>query len=191
MTDSDQFSDEELLAAHVAGDPMAFATLVRRHEKRLWAVALRTMRNPDDSADVLQEAMVSAFRRASSFRGDSAVLSWLHRIVVNAGLDRLRRNKVRRADPLPQDLDRFLDRTPMLSLDDRVAQRQLRTDIAAALDQLNPDQRAAIVLVDMQGYKVDEAASILGCAPGTIKSRCARGRARLVTLLDHVRHAYV
>ena len=173
--------DAELLRRHVDGDPDAFATLVGRHRDRLWGVALRVMRNPEDAADALQDAYISAFRRAGSFRGESQVTTWLHRVVVNACLDRLRRMRIRAADPLPENLDRStVLATPP---GDPVEERQLRDDVEAALAQLNPDQRAALVLVDMQGYSVEEAAAILRCAPGTVKSRCARGRARLVPLL--------
>src|SRR5215468_4270361 len=88
-------SDTDLLRRHVAGDPDAFGVLFLRHKDRLWAVALRTAADPEDAADALQEAMVSAFRRAGDFRGDSAVTTWLHRIVVNAAVDRLRRRNTR------------------------------------------------------------------------------------------------
>lgn len=179
---SDPFpSDAELMRRHVDGDPDAFANLVSRHSDRLWAVALRTMRNPEDAADALQDAYLSAFRRADSFRGEAQVTTWLHRVVVNACLDRLRALRVRAADPLPEDLDRLPDLGVIP--DDPVLASQQRSDVLAALGELNPDQRAALVLVDMQGYPVEEAALILGCAPGTVKSRCARGRARLVPLL--------
>jgi RNA polymerase sigma-70 factor (ECF subfamily) len=173
--------DAELLRRHVAGDPDAFATLVGRHRDRLWAVALRTMRNPDDAADALQEAYIAAFRRAGSFRGESQVTTWLHRVVVNACLDRLRAMRSRSAQPLPEDLDR----APRLGVvqADPIEAEQQRVDVTTALAQLNPDQRAALVLVDMQGYSVEEAAAVLRCAPGTVKSRCARGRARLAPLL--------
>ena len=179
-------TDAELLQAHVEGDPHAFATLVARHQDRLWAVALGVMRNPDDAADALQEAYISAFRRAGSFRGDAQVTTWLHRVVVNACLDRLRSLKVRSAETLPADLDR----SPELAAEpaDPVEAEQDRAQIVAALGRLNADQRAALVLVDMQGYSVDEAAAILGCAPGTVKSRCARGRARLAPLLAGLRN---
>ena len=75
---------------HVDGDPDAFAELVARHQDRMWAIALRIMRNNEDAADALQDAYIAAFRRAASFRGDAQVTSWLHRVVVNACLDRLR-----------------------------------------------------------------------------------------------------
>jgi RNA polymerase sigma-70 factor, ECF subfamily len=179
-------TDTELLRAHVAGDPHAFATLVARHQDRLWAVALGVMRNPDDAADALQEAYISAFRRADSFRGEAKVTTWLHRVVVNACLDRLRSLKVRMTESLPDDPDRSAALGVEEPADPVVAQ-QRRDQILDALGQLNPDQRAALVLVDMQGYSTDEAAAILGCAPGTVKSRCARGRARLAPLLAGLR----
>jgi RNA polymerase sigma-70 factor, ECF subfamily len=179
-------SDADLLRAHVDGDPVAFSTLVERHQDRLWAVALRVMGTPDDAADALQDAYVAAFRRAATFRGDSLVTTWLHRVVVNACLDRLRRAKVRAAEPLPDDLDRVR----VLGVEparDALEEQEEHAAVVEALGTLNPDQRAALVLVDMQGYSVEEAASVLGCAPGTVKSRCARGRARLVPLLSHLR----
>ena len=185
--DVTQLSDRQLLNAHVAGDPDAFDQLFQRHRDRLWAVALRTLKDPEEAADALQEAMISAFRRADTFRGDAQVTTWLHRIVVNACLDRIRRNRVRRTEPLPDDADR----TPQLALAadqcDRLEREQLRTGVLEALSRINADQRAAIVLVDMEGYSVEEAASILGCATGTIKSRCSRGRSRLAPLLAHLR----
>ena len=85
--------DRALLRAHVEGDPDAFGELFRRHRDRMWAVALRTTRNRELASDCVQDAFISAFRRAGSYRGDAAVTTWLHRIVVNACLDRLRRDK--------------------------------------------------------------------------------------------------
>lgn len=181
-----ELSDSELLAAHVAGNPLAFSVLVARHKDRMWAIALRTMRNPEDAADALQDAYISAFRRAGSFRGDAQVTTWLHRVVVNACLDRLRRNKVRATEPLPEDPDRAEELAADDPADPVVANEE-RADISSALQQLNADQRAALVLVDMEGYPVEEAARMLGCAVGTVKSRCARGRAKLVPLLKHLR----
>jgi RNA polymerase sigma-70 factor (ECF subfamily) len=173
--DSPHRSDAELLAAHVAGDPEAFAELVRRHRDRLWAVALRTMADREEAADAVQEALLSAYRRAASFRGDSAVTTWLHRIVVNACLDRLRRRGSRPTSPIG-DLD------PPARTDDPAA-AELRIDVQRALAELPEGQRLALVLVDMQGLPVAEAAQILGVPEGTVKSRCARGRAALAPLL--------
>jgi RNA polymerase sigma-70 factor, ECF subfamily len=183
-------SDADLLAAHVAGDPDAFGVLFARHRDRLWAVALRTMGNPHDAADGLQDGLVSAYRRADSFRGDAAVTTWLHRVVVNACLDRLRAAKVRRAEALPDDLEDHGSRGSVLTsagAHDDPEQAAIADDrrraLLAALATLPPEQRAALVLVDMEGYPVAQVAAMLDCAEGTVKSRCARGRDRLATLL--------
>lgn len=182
-------TDAELLQAHVDGDPDAFGILFRRHRDRLWAVALRTMSNPEDAADGLQDGMIAAYRRAGSFRGDAAVTTWLHRVVVNACLDRLRAAKVRRTEAMPDDLDDHGDRravVPDRSTSDpadlAVADERRRL-VLAALDQLPAEQRAALVLVDMEGYPVADVAVMLDCAVGTVKSRCSRGRSRLAELL--------
>ena len=186
----DPRADHDLLRAHVDGDPDAYAELVRRHRDRLWAVALRTMGNREDAADGLQDGLVAGYRRAATFRGDAAVSTWLHRVVVNACLDRLRAAKVRRTDPLPDDLDDRAQRGSLVSAAreegdpaEASVRAERRTAVLAALRELPADQRAALVLVDMEGYAVAEAATILGCAVGTVKSRCSRGRARLAELL--------
>jgi RNA polymerase sigma-70 factor (ECF subfamily) len=183
---AEQPSDADLLAAHVDGDPDAFGEIVRRHRDRLWAVAVRTTGDPDEASDALQEALISAFRRAGSFRGDAQVTTWMHRIVVNACLDRMRRRRAKATEPIPDEDDRMA--ALAASGDDDVAETsERRADVMSALATLNDDQRAALVLVDMEGYSVEEAAGILGCAPGTVKSRCSRGRARLVPLLTQYR----
>lgn len=182
MTDPGR-SDLELLRAHAAGDPRAFEEIIRRHRDRLWAVALRTMRDPEEAADALQDALISAFRAAGSFRAESAVTTWLHRIVVNACLDRIRRKQVRATVPLP-------DEGPGEPADarDRMAERDTAMAVEEALGTLAVEQRAAITLVDIEGYSVADTALMLGVAEGTVKSRCARGRAKLAIQLGHLRN---
>ena len=180
--------DRDLLRLHVQGDSEAFGVLFVRHRERLWSVALRTLGDQEEAADALQDAMISAFRRAGDFRGDSAVTTWLHRIVVNACLDRIRR---RAARPAASGMDeQTLDVLAQGSaLADPGIDKDTALDVLAALATLGPDQRAALVLVDMLGYPVADTAEILGISPGTVKSRCARGRARLLPLLAHLRGA--
>ncbi len=185
---ADGRSDVALLAAHVAGDGDAFGELFARHRDRLWAVALRTMGNPEDAADGLQDGLVAAYRRAGSFRGEAAVTTWLHRVVVNACLDRLRAAKVRAADALPDDLEDRGGRGALVSagVSDPAAETvaaERRRLVLDALATLPKEQRAALVLVDMEGYSVAEVAVMLDCAEGTVKSRCSRGRSRLAGLL--------
>ncbi|MGD0602654.1 MAG: RNA polymerase sigma factor SigM [Streptosporangiaceae bacterium] len=176
-------TDAELLRRHVAGDSEAFGELFRRHRDRLWAVALRTVCDPEEAADALQDAMVSAFRRAADFRGESAVTTWLHRIVVNASLDRLRRRAARPAVPADEQTFEALaaqDSDPVHATDTRL-------DVDAALRTLPPQQRAALVVVDMLGFSVADAAVILDVSAGTVKSRCARARAKLLPRVAHLR----
>jgi RNA polymerase sigma-70 factor, ECF subfamily len=177
--DQRQRSDAELLAAHVAGDRYAFTELFRRHQRQLHRLARLTTRSFEDAEDALQDAMLSAHRGAGSFRHDAAVGSWLHRIVVNACLDRLRRAKARPTIPL-EDVYPVADRT---------AQVETAVVVQRALMRLPLEQRAAVVAVDMQGYSVADTARLLGVAEGTIKSRCARARVRLAELLGYLNHA--
>jgi len=183
-------SDEVLLRAHADGDPDAFAEILRRHRDRLWAVAVRTIGDREEAADALQDALLSAHRAAARFRGDAAVTTWLHRIVVNACLDRMRRRQAHPTVPL-------LDGTDRANPDDRrtggvepvapAPDHDTALVVRDALDRLPAEQRVALILVDVQGYSVAETAEIMGVAEGTIKSRCARGRARLAVALGHLR----
>jgi len=181
-------SDAELLRQHVAGDPDAFGTLFQRHRDRLWAVAIRAVGDPEQAADALQDAMIAAFRRAGSFRGESAVTTWLHRIVLNAALDRVRR---RAAHPASggQDDDLRALAAGSQPPGDPSDSTDIAPDTQAALSTLVPDQRAALVLVDMLGYSIADAAEVLGVPEGTLKSRAARGRARLLPRIGHLRSA--
>jgi RNA polymerase sigma-70 factor (ECF subfamily) len=172
--------DRALLAAHVAGEPHAFDDLLRRHRQRMWAVAVRTLGDPEEAADAVQDASVSAYRAAGSFRGEARVTTWLHRIVVNASLDRARRQAVRPTVPLPDD--------PPADPRDALAERETSVLVQQALAALPEEQRAAVVLVDLTGFSVDDAAAILEVPAGTVKSRCFRGRARLAVSLGHLRN---
>ncbi|MCX4408617.1 RNA polymerase sigma factor SigM [Streptomyces sp. NPDC059837] len=180
-------SDQDLLARHVEGDPEAFGEIVRRHRDRLWAVALRTLGDREEAADAVQDALVSAYRAAHTFRGQSAVTTWLHRITVNACLDRARKAASRKTSPVDdtERLEQLLE--PHESAAAPAERNDLHRELLTALGTLPAEQRAALVLVDMQGYPVAEAARVLDVPVGTVKSRCARGRARLLPLLTHLR----
>jgi RNA polymerase sigma-70 factor (ECF subfamily) len=169
----DERDDRALLRAHLDGDADAFGELFRRHRDRMWAVALRTTRNRELASDCVQDAFISAFRRADSYRGDAAVTTWLHRIVVNACLDRLRRDKPTSELPEYELSDR---RDAHASVDTRL-------DVRDALDRLPEGQRLALILVDMHGLSIAEAAAVLEVAEGTVKSRCSRGREAMAELL--------
>lgn len=178
----DDAADRALLAAAAAGDPEAFGRLVARHRDRLWAVAVRTLPGREDAADALQDALLSAYRASGSYRGEARVTTWLHRIVVNACLDRARRSAARPTVPLPEGPHEPADPH------DALGARDTALALHAALARLPEDQRAALVLVDLEGLSVQEAARVLQAPEGTVKSRCARGRARLAVALGHLRN---
>lgn len=176
----DVLTDAELLAAHRAGDRTAFAELARRHSERMWGTAVQALRDRHEAHDAVQEALLAAHRHADRFRGDASVRTWLHRILVNHCLDRLRHARARPTAPWPEhDLP--------ARADDTATQVATRLAVRDALALLPDGQRLAIVLVDVQGWSVAEAAEILEVPVGTVKSRCARGRARLAALLGYLR----
>lgn len=166
-------SDSELLAAHVRGDGHAFEELFQRHRQQLHRLARRRSCCPEDAADALQDAMLAAHRGAGSFRQDAAVSSWLYRIVINSCQNRMRTS---RAHPTVTLEDRY-------PIADRTAQVDTAIVVRRALLRLPRDQRVAVVSVHIQGHSVAETARALGVAEGTVKSRCARARARLAALL--------
>jgi RNA polymerase sigma-70 factor (ECF subfamily) len=173
--------DRALLAAHLRGDGSAFDELVRRHLDRLWAVALGTLADREEAADALQDALLNAYRSAATYRGEARVTTWLHRVVVNACLDRARRRTARPTVPLPTGGDQPAAR-------DELGDRETSLEVHAALAALPDDQRVALVLVDLEGLPVLDAARVLGVPVGTVKSRCSRGRARLAVSLGHLRN---
>ncbi len=175
-------TDAELMAAHRAGDPQAFGLLAERNFGRLWGVAMRMLDHPDDAADAVQEALVAALRRAHTYRGAASVRTWLCRITVNVCIDRIRRDRLR---PTVRWDDRELPTRA-----DLAGELVTRMAVDEALARLSVEQRVAVVLVDVQGWPVAEVARLVGVPVGTVKSRCARARARLAELLGHLREEY-
>ena len=195
MIRSDERTDAELLAAHVAGRPRRRSDCCsRRHRDRLWAVALRTMGDPDDAADGLQDG---ADRGVPPGRARSAATprsrpgctgSWSTPASTGSAP---RRYAAPSRCPTTSTSGATGDRSPPATPADPAergrARRASAGSVLAALAELPAEQRAALVLVDMEGYSVAEAAAILDCAEGTVKSRCSRGRARLAGLLARAR----
>lgn len=168
-----ELSDVALVDAYREGNADAFGVLFERYKDKMWAVALRTTRDQELAADAVQEGFIAAFRRIDSFRGDAQFSTWLHRIIVNSSLDRLRRLKPTQEWPEYDIVDKR----------DEHAQTDVRLDVREALDKLPEGQRVCLVLLEMEGLSVAEVAQQLGIAEGTVKSRCARGRTALAELL--------
>ncbi len=171
------------MAAAQGGDRGAMDVLLRRHHERIWAICRRLAGNDADAADATQEAMLLIVRRIGTFDGRSQFTTWAHRVATNACLDELRRRKRRPAAPLPDDGAEGVRATPDPGqpVDDAVSDR-LAIDVALAA--LPEDFRVPIVLRDLGGHDYADIAAILDIPPGTVRSRIARGRARLAELLD-------
>jgi RNA polymerase sigma factor (sigma-70 family) len=176
-------TDEEVwIESAQAGEIESFNRLVERHQVAAYNVAYRTLRNADDAADATQDAFISAFRAIASFHGAS-FRAWLLRIVLNACYDARRRSARRPASSMEAlaeqvgELPWADERAP--DPEAALLSREARAAIERALAALPEDQRVAIVLVDIQGLAYEEAAEALDCPIGTVRSRLARGRARV------------
>ncbi len=177
--------DELLLRRACKGDVQAFEELMQSQESRIYAIALRMMGNREDAQDCAQEAMVRIYRAMGSFKGQSALATWIYRITMNTCLDELRRRKARKVTSLDSLVDNGWSPT---DTGDTPEEHGLRVEKQNALNQaiqsLPDDMRAAIILRDVKGYSYDEIASILDANVGTIKSRISRGREKLREILS-------
>lgn len=179
----DQRNDLDLIEAAKAGDTASFGELVRRHAPRLLALA-RQFVGPDAAEDVLQEAMVDAYRGLAGFAGNAAVGTWLYRIAINRCLQERRRTKPPVVDAEPLELlARWED--PDYSVDPAMvaARRSHAETLQAVLCELPEGYRNALLLHDGQGLSASELAEATGIPLGTAKSNIRRSRLALVTLL--------
>lgn len=183
MTDPD---DQELLDRARNGDPAAFDTIVDLFERRVFAVALRIVRHHEDARDVTQEVFVTALRALKGFRGDAQLSTWFHRVAVNASLDLVRKRR-RRDHSSTDELAEHpsSDPGPEAEAIESVRAREVHR----ALGLIPPDQRALIVLHDLQGLDYAECAEALEIPLGTVKSRLHRARLALARQLGHLREA--
>ena len=166
-------SDEEaLLSMFTAGDPLALETLLKRREKWLWNVAKKAIRDPSLAEEALQEALVSIWKNAHTFRGDSQVSSWLFQIVSRSCIDVLRKEQLRAHSSL-SELEQLDDIGGSSTFENALVDGLL---IHSALLELETAHREVLILVELEGYSVQDASVRLGIPVGTVKSRAARGR---------------
>jgi RNA polymerase sigma-70 factor (ECF subfamily) len=173
-------ADYDLVQQFLGGDLSAFEQLMEAHEDRVFGICLRMLRDREAALDATQETFVTVFRKADRFAGRAAFSTWLYRVAMNTCYDALRRDKRRRADPLPEHHD-----PPDRTVDDELAAVELRPDLEAALQELPLEFRAAVVLVDVEGLALADAGEMLGIPVGTIKSRVFRGRRLLAEALGN------
>jgi RNA polymerase sigma-70 factor (ECF subfamily) len=165
--------DELLVRRARRGDQEAFAALVERHRARLFTLAARTLGSRTDAEDVVQEALVRAWRSLPRFRGGSRFSTWLYRITVNCAHDAASR---RRPEPAEAVAEREDPR-------DRIVEAELSGALQQALDRLEEPYRVAVVMYDVLGCSYAEIAEATGVPEGTVKSRIFRGRRDLAAAL--------
>ena len=174
--------DKALVQRAAGGEAAAFEELYRRHVGRVYSVCLRMIRSAPEAEDVTQEVFVQLFRKAGTFRGDSAFTTWLHRMAVNQSLMHLRRPRGKRErtsdnGELPERAEPGTDSARSVPVLDRIA-------LDRAVAELPDGYRKVFLLHDVEGFCHDEVARILGCAPGTTKSQLHKARKRLRALLN-------
>jgi RNA polymerase sigma-70 factor, ECF subfamily len=178
--DLDRLSDEELLEEFTRGREIAYQTLMRRHEDRIFSLAYRMTGDRSDALEATQDTFISAFRQAHRFLGEASFGTWLYRIGINACRDLLRKRR-RLPEPVadPSEQVRTVN-----SESDEVEAVAKRVDLARALESLPEEYRRAVALHDLGGFPYEEIASIAQVPIGTVKSRISRGRRMLAEFLE-------
>jgi RNA polymerase sigma-70 factor (ECF subfamily) len=181
-----------LVSALRSGDPSAYELLVRTYVSRLTAVARRIMSNEEDARDAVQDAFVSAYRSMSSFGGESRLSTWLHRIVVNACLMKLRSRRRKPEESIEPLLPTFLEdghhaarfREWEEEIHGAVERQERSALVRQCIAQLPDTYRTVLLLRDIEGLDGEEAAQVLGVTTNAVKIRLHRARQALRTLLD-------
>ena len=188
----DRQSQDELLAQLRQGDEAAYETLVREYGGRMLAVARRVLRHEEDARDAVQESFLQAFRSIDRFRGESNLSTWLHRIVTNAALMKLRSTsrhpEVTIEELLPQFDENGHHTQPLRDWSDSpssaLLQEESRAQVRACIGQLPAPYREILILRDIEEMDTDETAKVLGISTGSVKTRLHRARQALRTLLE-------
>ena len=185
-------ADETTLVEGVRrGDPDAFETLVRTYGPRLTGVARRILRDEDQAREAVQDAFVSAFRSRNQFQGESRLGTWLHRITVNAALQRIRKARRRPEEPIEDLLPRFLPDGHHVEhfqswtepADERLSRQETAATVRAAIDRLPEAYRTVLLLRDIEEMSGQEVAELLQITPNAVKIRLHRARMALRTLI--------
>jgi RNA polymerase sigma-70 factor, ECF subfamily len=179
-----EWSEKEAIEAAKGGDAAAFEFLYKAHCKHVYAVCLRMLRCPADAEDVTQQAFLQVFRRISSFRGEAAFGTWLHRVTVNLVLMHLRKNRCH--ETLTTSLEEELESgvgIPGLEARETASRTIDRLDLEKALEELAPGYKRALLLHDVLGYQHNEIAGLLKCSLGSSKSQLHKARKRMLDLV--------
>jgi RNA polymerase sigma-70 factor (ECF subfamily) len=181
-------SDSELVDAARAGNAAAFEILVRRYSERAYRVAFRVVRDADESRDVVQDALVKAYRGLDSFESRSSFYTWLYRIVVNLALDRRRREQrapaVEWDDDVALQIDPRSVSSPPGSPEVAARRREVRELVALGVEGLPEGQREVLLLREVDGLSYEEIARTMRISKGTVMSRLHYARKKMITFLQ-------
>lgn len=181
-----ELTEVEAIRQAQNGDPVAFEFLYKKHSRHVYSLCLRMIRNPTEAEDLTQQAFLQLFRKIATFRGDSGLSTWLHKVTVNVVLMHIRRKKP--TEVLVEDLDRHIanDEVPreLGSEDKSMLGAVDRISLLRALRQLPAGYKKLFLLHDVIGYEHHEIAQMLGCSLGCSKSQLHRARRRLRLLLN-------
>ncbi len=186
------------ISALRAGEEPAYEKLVRAYSGRMLAVAQRMLQSESDAQDAVQEAFLSAFRGLGRFEGGSRLSTWLHRIVVNAALMKLRSRQRRPEDPIEELLPKFLENGHLAqpavewkeSAQTALERQEVRASVREGIDRLPESYRTVLLLRDIEELDTQETAHLLELSPNAVKIRLHRARQALRGLLDpHLRQA--
>jgi RNA polymerase sigma-70 factor (ECF subfamily) len=180
-----ELSDWQLVQKCQAGDIASFQELVSRYHQKVYMVIVGLLRNPDDAMEVAQESFFRAYRKITSFQGQSSFYTWLYRIAVNICIDHQRRQK---RSPLEfrESMDEVFEQQNEVAKDpfSDVHDRELREQMLSAIDGLTPEHKAVIVLRTLEGMSYKDIGEILGCSEGTVMSRLHYARKKLQNKLS-------
>ncbi|RJP59328.1 MAG: sigma-70 family RNA polymerase sigma factor [Candidatus Auribacter fodinae] len=183
QTDLCEYSDNDLISAVREGKIEAFDQIVRRYESKVLGVLYGMMRNSDDARDVAQDVFVKAYKSVDKFRGDSKLYTWLYRITVNMAIDYMRK-KQKKAKVEYNDEVKISDDNPAVPVDrinpsKTVQNKELRTKLQEAIEQLPEEQKSTFVLREMQDMSYQEIADVMNCSVGTVMSRLFYARKKV------------
>jgi RNA polymerase sigma-70 factor (ECF subfamily) len=188
--------ERKLVEAARKGDTGAFEQLVRKHQRKAYAVALGMVHDPDEARDICQDAFLKAHKNLAAFEGDAQFFTWLYRIVANLCIDHLRKRRGERmefdetvASGDAGDDSGIAPRRLGFDPGRALADKELREHMRAALDKLTPPHRAVLIMREVEGLSYKEMADVMNCSIGTIMSRLFHARKKMQALLLEFRSA--
>lgn len=186
-----------LIKSALNGDISAFEELIIQYEKKVYNVALRVLKNPDDAMDISQEVFIKIYKNLDKFDGKASFSTWLYRITTNTCIDELRKRKGKETYSIDNDIENeegsykreFVDNSP--TPEEQTIIKESGNEIIKAMENLSDEHRTIIILRDIEGLSYNEIADITGVSIGTVKSRISRARLSLKNIIKNREQKYI